>query len=153
MKLKLKGSVGTFIAPNTEPDQEGLIKTKDHRDAVHRENFDIKVVEIPFFFCRGIPDEFVMGCSFDPLPNAQVPQRQSMIAGNARRSLKLTGKIWAHEFGHKSGLSHRNEAKALMNCKVEPQNDRITDHECDCIRGGPVSCGDPLEPPTPCPPP
>jgi hypothetical protein len=149
--LTRTGSVGTFIAPNTEPNQEALIETKDHRDAVHRESFDIKVVKIPFFFCLGPPPdekEIAVGCAFDPLQNADLPQRRSMIVGNARRSLKLTGKIWAHEFGHHRGLSHRNEAKALMNCKVKAQNDRINDHECKCIREGPLVCN---ETPTRCP--
>lgn len=160
--LKRKGPVGTVSAPNTA----GLIgitfshpnnptevrKAADERDAVHRENFDIKVVATPFFFCLGPPPdappgaepETVMGCSFDPPPAEEVPQRRSMIVGN-KSDLKFTATVWAHEFGHKRGLSHRNEARALMNCKVERENGRINNHECKCIREG---CN---EPSTRCP--
>jgi hypothetical protein len=148
--LKRKGAVGSFMAPNTVPNKEGLIDNEAERDAVHKVNFDVKVVEAPFFFCRGPVDtELVMGCSFDPLPGEQRPQRKSMIVSNPP-NIKLAGKIWAHEFGHKSGLKHRNEGKALMRCLVKPENDEINDHECDCIRNGPGSCGDPVEPPTAC---
>lgn len=147
--LKRKGSVGAFMEPNTAPNREELIDTEDERDAVHKVNFDFKVVKAPFFFCRGIKNEAVMGCAFDPLPGEQRPQRKSMIVSN-HPNLKLSGKIWAHEFGHRRGLAHRNEGHALMRCFVKPQNDEISDHECDCIRNGPVSCGDPVEALTAC---
>jgi Matrixin len=149
--LTRKGSVGKFTAPNTAPHQEGLIKNRRDRDAVHKVEFDFKVVETPFFFCRGIENEAVMGCAFDPPPPPakQLPQHQSMIVGNTS-DLKLTAKIWAHEFGHRRGLSHRNEKNALMACKVERENDEISQHECDCIRKGPQFCTDPVEPARPC---
>ena len=44
--LKRKDSVGTFTSPN--PDAR--INSKTDRDAVNRENFDVKVVKIPFDF-------------------------------------------------------------------------------------------------------
>ena len=147
VKLKLKGAVGSFMAPNTVPNKELLIDKKSERDAVHKVNFVVKVVEGPFFYCRG--RQTVWGCSFDPLPGRQRPQRKSMIVSNPP-NIKLAGKVWAHEFGHKSGLKHRNEGHALMRCLVKPANDEINDHECDCIRNGPGSCGDPVEPQTAC---
>ena len=49
VKLKLKGAVGSFMAPNTVPNKELLIDKKSERDAVHKVNFDFKVVEAPFF--------------------------------------------------------------------------------------------------------
>jgi hypothetical protein len=159
--LKRKGPVGTVSAPNDAGliginffhpnDPTAVRQAARERDAVHREDFDIKVVATPFFFCLGPPPdekEIADGCAFDPLPNEEVPQRRSMIVGNKRSDLKFTATVWAHEFGHKRGLSHRNEAKALMNCKVERENSRINDHECKCIREGPGVCN---EPPTRCP--
>ena len=102
--LKRKGAVGS-MAPNTVPHQEGLIKDRRDRDAVHKVNFDFKVVETPFFFCRGIENEAVMGCAFDPpATGEQRPQHQSMIVGNTS-DLKLTAKIWAHEFWTQEGFS------------------------------------------------
>ena len=86
--------------------RKDLSKDRRDRDAVHKVNFDFKVVETPFFFCRGIENEAVMGCAFDPPPPPaeQRPQHQSMIVGNTS-DLKLTAKIWAHEFGRQEGFS------------------------------------------------
>jgi hypothetical protein len=141
--LKRQGHVGTFASTRTPP----KITNADQRDAVHRENFDIKVVELPIDFCR--VSQMHEGCAWDPPPPParQAPQHKSMILSDIADA-KMAGMIWAHEFGHKRGLTHRSgDRKALMSCRVPLQLDEpeINDHECKCFREGPESCGDPIE--------
>jgi hypothetical protein len=116
------------------------------RDAVHRENFDIKIVDLPIGFCR--VEQPHQGCAFDPAPGEDVAQHKSMILMDIQDA-KMAGVLWAHEFGHKRGLTHRSgDRKALMSCRVPIQLDEpeISDHECKCFREGPASCGDTAEP-------
>jgi hypothetical protein len=138
--LKRKGSVGTFASPNAE----GNISNPTQRDAVHRVNFDIKVVQF-VDFCR-VDQVGQVGCAWDPPPPPakQIPRHQSMIVSDLIGNTKLTGMIWAHEFGHRTGLPHRGQKKALMACKVEGR--QINQKECNCLRGGPGFCTDPPEP-------
>jgi hypothetical protein len=147
--LKRKDSVGTFTAPN--PDAR--INNRADRDAVHRQSFDFKVVKIPFNFCRLEQIAGFFGCAWDPPPppKEELPQHRSMIVGLSRNDLKHTGVTWAHEFGHRTGLPHRNERHALMACSVKVENVEINQHECDCLRGGPGFCKDPPEPAGACP--
>jgi hypothetical protein len=140
--LKRKGHVDKFASSRTPSE----IKDPAARDAVHREDFDIKVVELPIGFCRvKQPHE---GCAFDPAPGQDVAQHKSMILMDIQDP-KKAGVLWAHEFGHKRGLTHRSDdRKALMLCQVpiglaEPD---ISDHECKCFREGAAACGDAPEP-------
>jgi hypothetical protein len=134
VELKRKGSVGLFKSSDTPA---SINKAAD-RDAVHKENFDIKVVKSPIFFCR-VDQMGGVGCAWDPPPPPakQKPRHRSMIIANLEDA-KLAGKIWAHEFGHRTGLPHRSDKSALMACKVEDA--QIGDKECKCFRGGPGSC-------------
>jgi hypothetical protein len=141
------------IRPFESQDTPKEIKNKHDRDAVHREDSDVKVVST-IVFCR--PDQAVdLGCAWDPPPNDELhPQRRSMIVvdpdavpGRPQRRLKFSGVLWAHEFGHMTGLFHRKEPNALMTgCGVETYTVKIKRHECNCFRGGHGSC--PHEPDT-----
>jgi hypothetical protein len=144
VELKRKGSVRLFRSRNTPAN----INKATDRDAVHREKFDIKVVEIPIFFCR-VDQLGGVGCAWDPPPPPakQRPRHRSMIIGNTEDA-KVAGKIWAHEFGHRTGLPHRSEKNALMACKIEDAE--ISDKECQCFRGGPGSCDQEPEPAEQC---
>lgn len=140
--LKRKGHVDKFAVSR----MPSGIEDATARDAVHRENFDVKVVDLPIGFCR--VEQPHQGCAFDPAPGQDVAQHKSMILMDIQNA-KMAGMIWAHEFGHKRGLTHRSgDRKALMACRVPIQLDEpeISDHECKCFREGPASCGDTPEP-------
>lgn len=67
----------------------------------------------------------VIGCA--PVPGA------SMAV--VRFTPSLEGILWAHEFGHTKGLSHRNsDPNAVMNGVINSSRLRITSDECSAFR-------------------
>jgi hypothetical protein len=129
--FKLNGPVQTFASPSTP----AIIKTKAQRDAVHRIDAEVKVVQ-EITFCN--PSQklpFFTGCAF-PFSMA----RKSMIVTRAHVATPPVQSIqWAHEFGHRTGLRHRADPHALMtSCpnfsgiEVEVNSD-----ECRCFLRGP----------------
>lgn len=139
--LKRQGSVSTFNSSKTP----AHIGTAADRDAVNKEDFDIKVVAFSIDFCR--VGQMHQGCAWDPPPPParQLPRRKSIIVTDLK--IPNIGMVWAHEFGHRTGLPHRTETTALMACRVPTELERaeLSDHECKCFRGGPGSCSDPIE--------
>jgi hypothetical protein len=118
-------------------DTPSIIKSSSDRDAVHSQDGDIKVVK-EIGFCRIKLAH--RGCAWDPVPEKNMPQKKSMIVTEPRNA-KLSGLVWAHEFGHRTGLWHRNGKRALMSpCPLKSGDVQITQIECDCFRGGPGSC-------------
>lgn len=75
-------------------------------------------------WCGGlIPN--VIGC-------APVPGNSLAIV---RFTPSLEGILWAHEFGHNKGLSHRNDdSNAVMNGTIASTRLRITSAECNAFR-------------------
>lgn len=146
--LQRKGPIGTFTSPNPEAIVGKNYKEGDtnsereaalERDAVHRENFDVKIVKA-INFCRVGGGQ--AGCSWDPLPGEDKPQRKSMIVATEVTMMGITvvlriaaaGGAWAHEFGHRMGLPHRPQKNALMYaCGIGRQ---ISNRECRCFRRG-----------------
>jgi hypothetical protein len=56
--------------------------------------------------------------------------------------------LWAHEFGHTTGLPHRAAPGALMTpCKLFVNNVKINRRECDCFLAGPGGCPIPVPEP------
>jgi hypothetical protein len=122
------------------------VKDAATRDAIHKENFDVKIVEHMLDFCR--VGALQAGCAWDPAPGKDRPQYRSIIVANMSDA-KLAGRIWAHEFGHMTGLPHRGDNNALMACRVERA--QISEDECKCFRGGPGACAREPEPAGQCP--
>jgi hypothetical protein len=146
----LKGSVGTFASPNTP------VVDRDNIDAVHRidanvagVDFHVKIVK-EINFCRpDLPAEPFVGCSFSP------PDFRSMILVHPRLHKDAQGRtlsrypdhlLWAHEFGHLTGLGHRDDDQlALMTrCPLNTQFSNISDarvrvnsQECRRLLAGP----------------
>jgi len=130
--FKRNGPVETFESNDTPV----IIKTAADRDAVHREKADVKVVkEIDFCIVKGSYE----GCTWPPELGVK-----SMIVTHPGAS---RGIVWAHEFGHRTGLRHRNEPKALMSfCDLRRNQVNVNRDECDCFLKGPGECPGRREP-------
>jgi hypothetical protein len=130
--LQRRGAVRTFASRSTP----AKINEQADRDAVHRENADIKVVEV-INFCKGHGP--VAGCTWPP-------EAHSMIIVRPGRTLPRVFQhlVWAHEFGHRTGLRHRSDPLALMTiCPLSPQaanQVQVSRDECNCFLSGPGSC-------------
>jgi hypothetical protein len=130
----LKGPVRTFGSAGTSPN----IVDEQHRDAVHKVDSDIADVDFhvkvvkEINFCRPGAGSF-NGCAF-PI------EFRSIIVVPPRRNFP-EHVLWAHEFGHLTGLGHRHSKCALMtSCDVanlaSVTRVRVNKEECRCLRGG-----------------
>lgn len=135
----LKGPVRTFGSVGTSPN----IVDEQHRDAVHQVDsdvtgvdFHVKVVKA-IDFCRAGLDGSFNGCAF-PI------EFHSIIVIPPDKNFP-DHILWAHEFGHLTGLGHRHSKCALMtSCDVADLASvarvRVNKKECGCLRGGLGSC-------------
>src|SRR5215470_1980211 len=131
VQFKLKNQedpIATFDSgPSVIKDAQGL-------ELVHQVPADVKVVQA-IEFCIGTPP--FTGCSFrsDPsLPKTMIVRRDRPPISNARPLL------WAHEFGHTTGLNHRLDQKGnqlMTPCGIKTFNSRLTPDECSCFLAGP----------------
>jgi hypothetical protein len=136
--FKRNGPVTTFESS----DAPKIIRAAADRDAIHSEKADVKVVE-RIKFCRGDRDEFA-GCAWPPQDNSRsiIVVRDPPVPAPAL--------LWAHEFGHRMGLRHRGEPRALMTvCDLKRNQVQVTRKECKCFLDGPGSCTPAQEPPNP----
>jgi hypothetical protein len=152
----LKGSVGTFASPATP------VVDRDNIAAFHRVDSDVAGVDFhvklvkQINFCRpDLPAQPFVGCSFSP------PDFRSMILVHPKLHTNLQGRkypdhlLWAHEFGHLTGLGHRDDDPlALMTrCPLNTQffnvsdaRVRVNSQECGRLLAGPgVRPPDPVE--------
>jgi len=149
VRFILKGPVRTFASPATPEVDENNIAAVHRVDSdVDGVDFHVKVVET-INFCRpGLQGPF-QGCSFSP------PDFRSIIVVHPKRHRNAQGQIvarfpdhllWAHEFGHLTGLGHRDDdPDALMTrCPLNTQFSGVPDTrvrlnggECQRMLGGP----------------
>lgn len=135
VRFKLTAPIQTFGSP------PAVIRTRAQRNAVYGVDAHIKVVgEIKF--CR--PDlglDIFNGCAFP-----RTKGRKSMIVTHARAATApLRSILWAHEFGHRTGLQHRADSDALMtSCpNLFGHQVQVNEDECRCFRLGPGGCTKP----------
>jgi hypothetical protein len=114
-------------------------------EAVHRVDADVKVVQT-ITFCKGEtrPAGF-LGCAWRP----EGRPKTVIVANSAPRDLRHI--VWTHEFGHTTGLEHRQrDNSALLDplmtaCGLEAFTVGVNRNECGCFRSGPRTCRMPDE--------
>jgi len=126
------------------------ITNKFDLETVHRVPADIKVVR-SISFCVGEREknEFE-GCSWRPegRPKTVIVTRWGSSLGDGIGQV-----LWAHEFGHTTGLVHRYQQSNLnlmTPCELQAFSQQVNQDECDHFRVGPVShyppgLGDPCQ--------
>jgi len=130
VKFKLDGPIQTFTsAPAHIKDASGL-------EAVHSVAADIKIVK-KINFCVGKYDKVgFIGCSWRP-----ERRPKTVIVTTGPRVGNLHHILWAHEFGHTTGLMHRideNEEALMTPCDIQAFSRVVDEHECRHFLAGPV---------------
>lgn len=122
VELKLDGQVTTF---GSSPAVPADIKDAKSLEAVHQVPADVKIVR-SITFCVGEP-QGVFGCSWRPKG-----LRKTMIVTLVGTGSGMEGVLWAHEFGHTTGLMHRKDRDglALMTPEIEAFHRDVTKKEC-----------------------
>jgi hypothetical protein len=163
----LKGPIRKFPPPDVPfPAPDEPIVTRDNIKAVHLVasnvadvDFRVKIVK-KIRFCRPDiprPDGLFDGCSFFPDDSRSIIVVHPKFHKNPQ---DVDGEplpnypdhlLWAHEFGHLTGLKHRRVRFALMTpCSLTEVPDnrvRVIARECRKFRSGP---GAPPPPPIGC---
>jgi hypothetical protein len=130
--FELKGEVTKFTsAPVDIVDAPTL-------EQVHLVPFDVKVVR-SIAFCVGqqVDPTKTIGCSWRP------EGRRTVIVTSlgSTKEDNLAFVLWAHEFGHTTGLLHRNHRDNLnlmSPCGLRPFNRHVNKKECRHFLAGPV---------------
>jgi hypothetical protein len=115
------------------------IKTMPQRDAVHREDFDIKIVK-EIYVCRSDDPTPEDGCSWPPEARDRMISSIFVESPSEASTLPNIGRLWAHELGHRMGLVHDANPRALMYGGAFSREAEVTEEVCGCFRKGPYSC-------------
>jgi len=124
--------------PEGTPTQIG---SEDQLEAVHRVTacgstancYDVKIVE-RISFCKTAKPGYV-GCAWRHPGYG----RKTVIMTYTASTAGIRHIAWAHEFGHTTGLQHRDDSSgALMTqCAMDGRTVQVTPDECNCFRAGP----------------
>lgn len=129
VEFKFKGFIPWTFGPADITNDTDL-------EQVHEVPADVKVVQ-KITHCK--IDGGYAGCAWRPKGG----QRTVIVARSQFSPLIGNGPvIWAHEYGHTTGLVHRNETRSenLMSpCDLQVFNVKINQSECGKFRAGPVS--------------
>jgi hypothetical protein len=113
-------------------------------EAVHSVVADVKVVQTITYCKNEIRRSGFWGCAWRPegRPKSVIVAYRAPFAAPPN----LRHIVWAHEFGHTTGLEHRDpENTELLDplmtaCSIESFTVKINKYECGCFRAGPRSC-------------
>jgi hypothetical protein len=118
MDFQLQGAVTTFDVGDGSVDSRAEFRAVcDTGGRVHVVN-DLN-------WC-GRPSSTVIGC-------ADTPGSCMVVVRNSDPAIEAV--LWAHEFGHNQGLSHRDDTGAVMNSIIRTSHRRVSQTECDAYRG------------------
>lgn len=142
--FSLTGPVRTFGSADTPTN----IVDEQERDAVHKVDsdvagvdFHVKIVE-KIMFCRPNLTGPFSGCAFPTDFRSIIVVHPSKHRVVPPEPLKFPDHLlWAHEFGHLTGLGHRHSKCALMtSCPVvrlaPVTRVQVNKEECRCLLGG-----------------
>jgi len=126
VRFKVDGPVRPFASPTTPKDINGPADL----EAVHRETAHVKIVR-QINYCWGSPPW--LGCAWR---DGNRPKTMIISAQGLQVGFKHI--LWAHEFGHTTGLPHRRGDDPLMTpCALSYITININAQECQCFRAGP----------------
>lgn len=133
--FKLDGKISHFRGTPAD------ITNETQLESVHGVAADVKVVST-ITFCK--TDGSFFGCAWRPYGRPKT----MIIALNKPGATILRHIVWAHEFGHTTGLPHRtDDERALMwPCGLDVSRFKITPRECGCFVAG--RCPTPQPDPT-----
>jgi hypothetical protein len=147
----LKGPVHIFDSPGPTVDGnmdiEPMHLVNSNRLNSNDVHFIVKVVK-EILHCRGCDDQF-HGCAYPPDFRSIIVVHPAFHKDSCGQPISdfPNHVLWAHEFGHLTGLPHRTGTHALMTSRpVTGDSVRVNREECRCLRGGLRSC---QLPPTP----
>jgi hypothetical protein len=138
----LQGPVRTFPSPGAVVHGDlGVAAVHQVAAEVTDADFHVKVVE-KIRYCRGKFGR-ANGCAYHPRYRSIIVVHPKMHRDRDDQLLPdfPDHVLWAHEFGHLTGLGHRKDSRALMtNCGVTNVSVRVNREECRCLLAGPGSC-------------
>jgi len=147
--FELKGALTIFGSDDTP-----AFVSRSDLDALHRvrpgadADFHVKVVNKIVNFCRFPNLTGFNGCAFPPNFRSIIVVHPELHIDRLGRPLETfpDHRLWAHEFGHLTGLGHRDDLRALMtSCPLNEQFSefpddaqvQVTRQECNCLQWGP----------------
>ena len=136
------------VLPNTVA---GTIQTEAQWNTLMGAGTGVKVLS-GINWCSG-PGGSIIGCAPVGIATANLAV--------VRHTANQEGILWAHEYGHNAGNSHRNDARAIMNATIGANRDSVDSTESARYLAGPLAIsaaaqagssgccgGDSIEPPS-----
>jgi len=133
--FELNGEVTQFTSASAPAD----IVDAPTLEKVHLVPFDVKVVRsIAFCVGKKVDPNTTIGCAWRPEGRPRTVIVTSLVS---TKQDNLAFVLWAHEFGHTTGLLHRFENRNLnlmSPCALAPFNTHVGKRECRHFVAGPV---------------